>query len=51
LIGGFVAWERRARAPMLDVSLFRNLRFSAASASVTIAFSSSQASVEALEAA
>jgi len=38
LLGAFVAWERRARAPMLDVSLFRNPRFAAASASVTVAF-------------
>jgi EmrB/QacA subfamily drug resistance transporter len=38
LLAAFVAWERRARAPMLDVGLFRNLRFSAASGSVTIAF-------------
>src|SRR5512133_4182313 len=47
-IGGFVlagalfvalvVWERRARAPMLDVGLFRNLRFSAASGAVTITF-------------
>jgi EmrB/QacA subfamily drug resistance transporter len=34
----FVFWERRARAPMLDVALFRNPRFSAASAAVTITF-------------
>jgi hypothetical protein len=38
LFAAFVAWERRARAPMLDVALFRNLRFSAASGAVTIAF-------------
>ena len=38
LLAGFVAWERRARAPMLDVGLFRNLRFSAASGAVTITF-------------
>jgi hypothetical protein len=38
LLGAFVAWERRARAPMLDVGLFRNPRFSAASAAVTITF-------------
>jgi EmrB/QacA subfamily drug resistance transporter len=38
LLGAFVAWERRARAPMLDVALFRNLRFSAASGAVTITF-------------
>jgi len=34
----FVAWERRTEAPMLDVGLFTNLRFSAASGSVTVAF-------------
>jgi EmrB/QacA subfamily drug resistance transporter len=34
----FVAWERRVPAPMLDISLFRNPRFTAASGSVTIAF-------------
>jgi EmrB/QacA subfamily drug resistance transporter len=38
LLGAFVAWERRARAPMLDVALFRNPRFAAASGSVTVAF-------------
>ncbi len=35
---GFVAWERRAEHPMLDLSLFRNPRFTAASASVAISF-------------
>jgi EmrB/QacA subfamily drug resistance transporter len=34
----FAAWERRVSSPMLDVRLFANLRFSAASASVTVAF-------------
>jgi len=34
----FIAWERRVTAPMLDVRLFRNMRFTAASASVTVAF-------------
>ncbi len=34
----FVAWERREAEPMLDVGLFRNLRFTAASGSVTVAF-------------
>jgi EmrB/QacA subfamily drug resistance transporter len=34
----FIAWERRAPEPMLDVRLFRNLRFSAASGAVTITF-------------
>ena len=38
LLGSFVAWERRTAAPMLDLALFRNLRFSAASASVTVSF-------------
>ena len=34
----FVRWERGRSAPMLDVRLFTNLRFSAASTSVTVAF-------------
>ncbi|MGH2910324.1 MAG: MFS transporter [Solirubrobacteraceae bacterium] len=34
----FVAWERRAEQPMLDVTLFANPRFTAASASVGISF-------------
>ena len=34
----FVVWERRVAEPMLDVSLFTNLRFSAASGAVTVAF-------------
>jgi predicted MFS family arabinose efflux permease len=34
----FVGWERRREQPMLDLSLFRNPRFSAASASVAISF-------------
>ena len=34
----FVAWERRSDAPMLDVNLFRNPRFTAASGSVAISF-------------
>lgn len=38
LLVAFVACERRARAPMLDVALFRNLRFSAASGAVTVTF-------------
>jgi EmrB/QacA subfamily drug resistance transporter len=38
LLVAFIAWERRAAAPMLDVGLFRNLRFSAASGAVTITF-------------
>lgn len=38
LLAGFVEWERRSAAPMPDVRLFANPRFSAASGSVTIAF-------------
>jgi EmrB/QacA subfamily drug resistance transporter len=38
LLTVFVAFERRAEEPMLDVALFRNLRFTAASASVAISF-------------
>jgi EmrB/QacA subfamily drug resistance transporter len=34
----FVAWERRSERPMLDLSLFANPRFTAASASVAISF-------------
>jgi len=34
----FVAWELRRDQPMLDVALFANPRFTAASASVTFAF-------------
>ena len=34
----FIGQERRVRVPMLDVNLFRNLRFSAASAALTITF-------------
>ena len=38
LLIAFIAWERRTPAPLLDVGLFRNLRFSAASGAVTITF-------------
>jgi EmrB/QacA subfamily drug resistance transporter len=38
LFAAFVARERTARHPMLDLSLFRNLRFTAASGSVTVSF-------------
>jgi len=38
LAAAFLAWERRTPHPMLDVQLFRNPRFTAASASVTVAF-------------
>src|SRR5262245_30783278 len=38
LVAAFVAWERRADEPLLDVSLFANPRFAAASGSVAISF-------------
>src|SRR4051794_40241747 len=38
LAAAFVAWELRAEEPMLDMSLFANLRFTAASASIGISF-------------
>src|SRR6202020_761169 len=38
LAAAFVAWERRTEHPMLDVNLFRNPRFTAASASVAMSF-------------
>ncbi len=38
LAAAFVAWERRSEHPMLDVSLFGNPRFTAASAAVAISF-------------
>ena len=38
LLVAFVAWERRTPTPMLDVGLFKNLRFSAASGAVAITF-------------
>lgn len=38
VLAGFLGVERRRRHPMLDVGLFRNLRFTAASGAVTVAF-------------
>jgi EmrB/QacA subfamily drug resistance transporter len=38
LFGAFVRWELRREHPMLPVAIFSNLRFSAASISVTSAF-------------
>src|SRR6185369_12904630 len=38
LFAAFIARERATAEPMLDLSLFRNLRFTAASGSVTVAF-------------
>ena len=38
LAAAFFAWERRAAEPMLDLELFRNPRFTAACAAVTVSF-------------
>jgi EmrB/QacA subfamily drug resistance transporter len=38
LLVAFIVRERRAAHPMLDVRLFRNMRFSAASGAVTVSF-------------
>jgi EmrB/QacA subfamily drug resistance transporter len=38
LLAAFIMREQRATHPMLDVRLFRNLRFSAASGAVTVSF-------------
>ena len=38
LVGAFVRWELRTREPMLNLSFFRNPRFSVASAAISIAF-------------
>ena len=38
LLGIFVSWERRSDHPMLDVEFFRNPRFSAANAAITLTF-------------
>ncbi len=38
LLAAFALWERRTPQPMLDVALFKNIRFSAASFSITVSF-------------
>jgi EmrB/QacA subfamily drug resistance transporter len=38
ILAAFVAWEARTDHPMLDVRVFRNLRFSAASLSIAFVF-------------
>jgi EmrB/QacA subfamily drug resistance transporter len=38
VLGAFAWWERRVEEPMLEVGVFRNARFSAASASITFVY-------------
>ena len=38
VLAAFIAWERHTPQPMIDVTVFRNLRFSAASLSITFVF-------------
>jgi hypothetical protein len=38
LLTAFIRWERRSDHPMLDVSVFTNMRFTAGSVSVAFAF-------------
>jgi Na+/melibiose symporter-like transporter len=38
VLAAFVWWERRVAQPMVDITIFRNLRFSAASLSITLVF-------------
>lgn len=38
LLGIFIWWERRSDHPMLDVTFFKNPRFSAASSAITLIF-------------
>jgi MFS transporter, DHA2 family, multidrug resistance protein len=38
LLGGFLAWERRAPSPILDLTLFRSRPFSAAVAVIALVF-------------
>ena len=38
VLAAFLVWERRVRQPMIDIEVFRNLRFSAASLSVMLVF-------------
>jgi EmrB/QacA subfamily drug resistance transporter len=38
VLGAFVLWELHSREPMIDVSLFKNPRFTVASLSITAAF-------------
>jgi EmrB/QacA subfamily drug resistance transporter len=38
ILGAFAAWERHVEEPMLELGVFRNARFSAASASITFVY-------------
>ena len=38
ILAAFAVWERRVEQPMLELSVFRNRRFSAASASITVVY-------------
>jgi EmrB/QacA subfamily drug resistance transporter len=38
MLSSFVLWERHTASPMLDMSLFKNPRFSAASSTITLVF-------------
>jgi MFS family permease len=38
VLAGFAAWELRAPSPMLDLRFFKDRRFSAASAAITLTF-------------
>ena len=38
ILAGFVAWELRAKEPMLDLRFFRNPRFTAATTAITMVF-------------
>ena len=38
VLAAFAVWEERTPQPMLDIDLFRNIRFSAASFSIMVAF-------------
>jgi EmrB/QacA subfamily drug resistance transporter len=38
VLAAFAVWERRVEQPMLELSMFRNARFSAASASITFVY-------------
>jgi EmrB/QacA subfamily drug resistance transporter len=38
ILGAFVAWELKAKEPMLDLGYFRNPRFTAATTAITLVF-------------